>query len=450
MAPNKLPFLTRGQKIISVLIVGLMLFLAGCDNNSQSSSNQTDNEGIETADTTTNTDNNTASNTDTNQSETTNTEVTTAQPETTTSEPETPVVAQQEIKLVISYLRQGVQPNQHYVKVEEVLAGPTPCSQDSLLVTLDNSGVALAWQADDRMEILGAYVNDVSGCQISLNQATHTIKALPKPEPVIEAEPEVPEVTEPTTTSESTETREQPESLLEYPVRIHGTMSALRDTTAFFIVDEVVEGEFDCTQATVELSDPTLAQIDGAYEVQGLYDPVTGNCELRLVNPLQGVQLITPPVSTPVVEAVPSGGVSTPVNPTAPSSPFYLSAGVSLVEQIPVFSGSAGLTLTPELKGMASFGMGSGEVELALPSGEPITADVSIMLVEATGLYQVSGPFHVGISGGVMMLSGDYDLPYPVSGSTRFSATVPVLGAMVGYELGLAMLTLSVGVALGG
>jgi len=446
MAHIQMLILMKGQKIFSVLLVGMLLFVAGCDNNSQSPSNNT--EGDATTTTNTNTQNQ-------NESTSTETNTTSSQsennPTETVTETETSVVPQEEIKLVTSYLRQGVQPNQHYVKVEEVLAGPTPCNQDSLMVTIENIDDNLVWQSEDRIEIFGAYLSNANGCQISLNQATHNVKTLLKPEPKIETpEPVTPETTEPVTITEAPETREQPESLLEYPVRIQGTMSALRDSTAFFIVDEVVEGEFDCTQATVQLNDPSFAQIDGAYEVQGLYDPVTGNCELRVVNQLLDFQLITPPVGTPVVEVGTPGGVSTPTSPATPSSPFYLSAGVSLIQNIPVFSGSAGLTLTPEFKGMGSFGMGSGEVELELPSGEPIMADVSIMLIEAAGLYQVSGPFHIGVSGGVMMLSGDYDLPFPVSGSTRFSATIPVFGVMVGYELGLAMLTLSVGVALGG
>lgn len=455
MAPKTMPVLTKKHTFFSLLIAGLMLFIAGCDNNSQTSSTPPENETPEAAGTTTNSGQNTtdtsAQNTPETSTSESETDTTAATTETSQPEVETPVIPQEEIRLVTRYLRQGVAAHQHYVKVEEVLAGPTPCNQDSLLISLDNSSLALQWQSEDRLEIYGAYLNEANGCQISLNQSTHTIKVLPKPEPVVETQPETPEVTEPTTPVVEPETERQPESLLEYPVHIEATLTALRDSTAFFVVDRVIEGEFDCHQATVNLNDLANVQINSQYDIRGLYDPVTGNCELRLVNPLADFVLLTPPaVATPVAETAVPEVIGTPATAASPASPFYLSAGVSLVENIPVFSGSGGLSLTPELKGMASFGMGSGEVELELPSGEPITADVSIMLIEAAALFQVSGPFHVGASGGVMMLSGDYDLPYPVSGSTRFSATIPIVSAMVGYELGVAMLTLSVGVALGG
>lgn len=458
MAPNKMPVLTKKQTFFSLLIAGLMLFIAGCDNNSQSSSTPSENETPEAASTTTNSGQNTsetpAQNTPETSTSGTETDTTTANTETPQPEVETPAIPQEEIRLVTSYLRQGVAPHQHYVKVEEVLAGPTPCNQDSLLISLDNSSLALQWQSEDRLEIYGAYLNEANGCQVSLNQSTHTVKVLPKTEPVVETQPETTETTTNTTTTPEftePETERQPESLLEYPVHIEATMTALRDSTAFFVVDRVIDGEFDCNQATVSLNDPANVQMNSQYEIRGLYDPVTGNCELRLVNPLLDFVLLTPPaIATPITETAVPEVIDTPVTPASPASPFYLSAGVSLVQNIPVFSGSGGISLTPELKGMGSFGMGSGEVELELPSGEPITADVNITLIEAAALFQVSGPFHVGTSGGVMMLSGDYDLPYPVSGSTRFSATIPIVSAMVGYELGVAMLTLSVGVALGG
>jgi len=99
---------------------------------------------------------------------------------------------------------------------------------------------------------------------------------------------------------------------------------------------------------------------------------------------------------------------------------------------------------------MLTAGMGTGQLELALPSGEPISADINITLIEVAGLYNVASDFYAGASGGVMLLAGDFQLPYPVSGSTKFNTMIPIVGVVLGYDLGFAMATVSVGMALGG
>jgi hypothetical protein len=409
----------------------LLISIIGCDQNQQQANSAVDQAANDT----------TAETAQQTEPSPTTPEPETSEPETVTR-PESPQV---EIRLTSSYLRHGVNPQQHYVKVEQILAGPTPCQQDSLLVIMENMGLDLQWQSDERLEIYGAYETEAANCWVSLSQPSHAIKTLPQPEPV-ETET-IPEET----------TQSQPPDLVEGEppapsvIHIQATMSALRAQTAFFIVDRVFEGEFDCVQVSLELVDPIEASLGSEYDILGLYDAGEANCQLRLANPLEDVRLLTPPIPPAATEAVPD--VSAPsgaVDVLDQTVPFHFSAGVALVEDIPVFSGAAGFSLSPELKGMGSFGMGSGEIELTLPSGEPFNADLSIMLIEAAALYRVSGPFHIGASGGVMLLSGDYQLPYPVNGSTKFNATIPVLGVVLGYEFGLAMATVSVSIALGG
>jgi len=300
------------RAVIGVLFIVLMAVLAGCGSNSNQTSNST------TADPTT----------PPEAATTTTTEPTTPPNGTEATTPIVdPVPPREELQLVVAYVRPGVQPNQHYVKVEETLAGPTPCNPDSLLVVLENTGLALQWQPEERLEIYGAYQTDDSGCRVSLDQPEHTLKTLPKPEPEI-PEPEP-----------------QPQT-----VRLTGTVSTVRDQTAFLIVERVIDGAFECDQASILMADATTVMVDAQYDITGLYDPASANCQLRLVDPALDLHLLAAPVPvvpTPVVE--PELPVSPSVPGTPESLPFFVSGGVSLVEEIPVFLGSGGFGLAENL-----------------------------------------------------------------------------------------------------
>lgn len=336
------------------------------------------------------------------------------------------------MKLEVAYVRPGVQANQHYVKVEKTLAGPTPCSQESLMVVLQNAGLALQWQEGDHLEIYGAYEQEGGTCRVVLDQPTHTLRNLPKPEP---------SAPEPTTPAE-------PVAPTPLPVRLEGTLTAVRGGVAYFIVDRLVEGESSCSQVTVPVVQDAELTVQGQYEIQATYVPGDLSCQLQLLSPAALRVLSLPP---PVVTQP-----ATPVTPSAPATPspagpgFFVSGGVSYVDPIPIFSGSAGMQLTGTMRGMASVGMGSGRLEVELPSGEPVQVEVKATLIEAAGLMQINGPFYAGVSGGMLLLSGEYDLPFPVAGSPSFSTSIPLVGVVVGYDLGMVLATLSVGIALGG
>lgn len=331
------------------------------------------------------------------------------------------------MRLEAAYLRPGVQANQHYVKVEQTLAGPTPCNQDSLLVVLQNAGLALQWQVGDRLEIYGAYEQEGGTCRIVLDQPAHTLRALPKPEP----------------------TTAQPVEPMPQPARLEGTLSAVRNGVAYFIVDRLLEGDLSCTQVTVAVAQDANLTVQGQYEIQATYIPGDLACQLQLLSPAALRVLALPiPVTPPVTPTTP-----TPTTPTTPSPAgpgFFVSGGVSFVDPISIFSGSAGMRLTDTLRGMVTVGMGSGQVEVKLPSGEPVQAKVNTTLLDVAGLMQINGPFYGGLFGGMLLLSGEYDLPFPVNGSPSFSASIPLVGVVVGYDLGMVLVTLSVGIALGG
>ncbi len=361
-----------------------------------------------------------------------------------------PPPARESIRLVARYLRPAVEEGQHYVAVESVSAGPTPCRSEGLLLALESDGMSLAWEAEDRLEITGAYVEADGFCRVVLDEATHTLRTLPRPEPEPEPETQVEAVPE-----EPAEERVQPEPVRS--VRLEVTVSTIRDGTAYLLVDRALEGNVPCAQVSMPAANLSV-EAGARYEVTGRFDPAGEvACQLWLANPLTDLQLLTPaPPSEPaggteagraVSGATPTVGVPMP---SGAGGGFFVSGGVSYLDPVPLFQGSAGFAITPEVRGMLTAGMGSGELELTLPSGEPISAEVSAILIEAAGLYRISGPLYAGVSGGLLMLSGQYDLPFPVAGSTRFSESIPLVGAVVGYDLGMAMVTFGVGIALGG
>jgi len=336
---------------------------------------------------------------------------------------EAPAATTEDVHLIVRYVRPAVEPRQHYVQVEQVVAGPNVCDEESLLLELQNTDSALQWEPQDRLDVVGAYHEEAGRCRVVLNGPTHTIKTLPKPEP---ASPE----TIPPSAAQT--------------VRLLGTLSGVRDSTAFFIVDRVIEGPFDCVQATVVGANLEFVE-QAQYQIEGSYEADEGNCQLRLVDPLNG--LIMSALPPAVVAPKPPVGVAPEATGGAP---FFVSAGVSYLDPLPIFSGSAGLGLTQRLRGMVTAGLGNTTVVTALPSGEPIDVDVDVMLVKLSGLLSVQGPFYAGLSGGLLLLSGTYDLPYPVDGSTAFKTTTPLLGVVVGYDLGVFMVTLGAEIALGG
>jgi len=396
---------------IAALALFVVLGLAGCDSPSQSS-NQSTPPAQTTADT----------------PSTTNTTTTPSEP-AAPSEPAVTQPPREEMKLEVAYIRPGVQANQHYVKVEQTLAGPTPCNQESLMMVLQNAGLALQWQEGDRLEIYGAYEQEGGTCRIVLDQPAHTLKALPRPEPTTPAEP-----VEPT----------------PQPVRLQGTLSALRDGVAYFIVDRLLEGQLSCVQVTLVVAEDSNLTVQGQYEIQATYNPSDLTCQLQLVSPTALRVLSLPiPVIPPVTPTTPPSP-STPSMPSPAGPGFFVSGGVSFVDPLPIFSGSAGMRLADTLRGMVTVGMGSGQIEVKLPSGEPVQAKVNATLIDVAGLMQINGPFYAGLSGGMLLLSGEYDLPFPVNGSPSFNSSIPLVGIVVGYDLGMVLATLSIGIALGG
>jgi len=358
-------------------------------------------------------------------------------------ESESPAQARDMIQLVARYLRPGVEDGQHYVAVEAVAAGPSPCRTEGLLLSLESAGLALAWEAEDRLEITGAYVEAEGACRVVLDEAAHTLKTLPRLEPESEPETEVEEAPE-----ESEEERAQSES--RRSVRLEVTVSTVRDGTAYLLVDRMLEGEVPCAQMSMPARNLSL-------EAGARYEP-TGEvaCQLRLANPVTDLQLLTPaPPSEPTggTEAGNAASASSTGSVSAPGgggSGFFVSGGVSYLDPVPLFQGAAGFAITPEVRGMLMVGVASTDVEVELPSGEPIPTEVSAVVVEGAGLYRLSGPFHVGVTGGMVLLSGAYDLPYPIAGSSRFNASVPVIGGVFGFEFGMAMVTVGLRIAVGG
>gem|GEM_PF-6251347 len=341
---------------------------------------------------------------------------------------EPPVATAEDVHLIVRYVRPAVEPRQYYVQVEQVVAGPNVCNEESLLLELQNTDVASQWEPQDRLDVVGAYHEEAGRCRVVLNGPTHTIKTLPKPEPASPPSTPAPTETSPPSAAQT--------------VRLLGTLSGVRDDSAFFIVDRVIEGPFDCVQATVVGVNLELVE-QAQYQVEGSYQAEKGNCQLRLVDPLNGLIMSAPAVVAPKppVGVAPEGTGGTP---------FFVSAGVSYLDPLPIFSGSAGLGLTPRLRGMVTVGLGSTTVEVALPSGEPIDVEVGVTLVKLSGLVALRGPFYAGLSAGLLLLSGAYDLPYPVDGSTAFKTSIPLLGVVVGYDLGAFMVTLGAEIALGG
>jgi len=349
---------------------------------------------------------------------------------------ETPVATAEDVHLIVRYVRPAVEPRQYYVQVEQVVAGPNVCDEESLLLELQNTDVAaLQWEPQDRLDVVGAYHEEAGRCRVVLNGPTHTVKTLPKPEPASPPSPPKPTPAAPTETSTPSAAQ---------TVRLLGTLSGVRDDSAFFIVDRVIEGPFDCVQATVVGANLELVE-QAQYQIEGSYEADEGNCQLRLVDPLNG--LIMSALPPAVVAPKPPVGVAPE---GTGGTPFFVSAGVSYLDPLPIFSGSAGLGFTPRLRGMVTAGLGNTTVEMALPSGEPIDVDVGVVLVKLSGLLSVQGPFYAGLSGGLLLLSGTYDLPYPVDGSTAFKTSIPLLGVVVGYDLGAFMVTLGAEIALGG
>lgn len=265
-------------------------------------------------------------------------------------------------------------------------------------------------------------------------------------------------------TSNSTETEERPTAETPIPVRktqsepeplvevvqprvsLVGTISALSDGTVFFRVDRVLGGDYACPQAAVILPDPSSIVVGAQYEIEGSYTPEQlGNCRLQLLNPAGGLRLLALPAPTPQAEAPSAADL-----PSSASQPFFVSAGISFLDPMPLFAGAVGFKLTEQIRGMVTAGFGSSAIEIQLPSGEPISTHVNATLIEVTGLYNVSGHIHLGLSGGMLLLSGDYDLPFPVQGAASFNAGIPLLGAVLGYDLGIGMLTLGIQIPLGG
>ena len=199
----------------------------------------------------------------------------------------------EEIRFTGTYLRPGVQEGRYYFRVDEVLAGPTPCRKDSLLVIVEPShGQRYLLRTDDHVEIYGFYEATAASCHVILRQPEQGIKLIPRPQqqPQLEEQPKLPQL-------EKVPTEEW------VTVRVQGYFTEVRGNTYFLIIDQVLQGEVPCNQLSVVVASPMvhLEQVNfhSEYEVYGLYntDPAAP-CTVVLSEPVHYIRSMQPIVSS--------------------------------------------------------------------------------------------------------------------------------------------------------
>jgi hypothetical protein len=344
----------------------------------------------------------------------------------------------EEIRLQGIYLRPGVKEGRYYIQVEKVLAGPTPCREDGLLIVVEPShGQRYILHTNSRLEISGLYKLTETSCQVLLTEPEHGMKLFLQPSP----QPEEERPREPQS--------ETPAAEQAVAVRVQGRFTDIRGDTYFLIVSQVLQGQVPCDQLSVIVAAPTvyLDQVNfrDEYEIYGLYNPspTVAPCRLTLSEPAHYIRSL---------RSTPRPPNPRPVTPTPePHMPFFFSGGISLLQPLTIFKGSAGLTLTPQIRGLVSVGVGQGEITKRVErTGERIPVELEVIALEIALMYQVAEKIYIGGSGGLLMLSGDYELPYPIEGSTSFRQSLPTAGIVVGFDLGYVMVTGGVSVILGG
>lgn len=350
----------------------------------------------------------------------------------------------EEIRFQGTYLRPGVQEGRYYFQVDEILAGPTPCQEEGLLVVVEPShGQRYVLHKDDRLVVFGFYEQTGTACRVILRKPEQRMEAIPEPEP--QPEKEQPRQPQPEVPAE------------QRAVRVQGHFTEVRGNVYLLTVDQVLQGQVPCNQLSVLVASPTvyLDQVNfrDEYEVYGLYStsPTATPCTLTLAEPAHYIRLF---------QSAAQSGRTTPATPRAsspgliapqPGMPFFFSGGIALLQPLMLIKGSAGLTLGPQLRGMISAGMGQGEIDKENSrTGEEIPVQLQATAIEAALLYQISEKIYAGGSLGMIMLSGEYELPYPVQASKSFSETLPTAGLVAGFDLGYVMATGSVNLILGG
>lgn len=290
-------------------------------------------------------------------------------------------------------------PTQFALKNVIVLAGPQPCRLDNLAVQVKSDQAQTEQlQLAERVRVRGEY--HAASCRVELTSREHSAERLPT------------------------------------TMKLQGTVAQVGSDQVVLQGVRVLDGPQPCTTEHLAVRVRGTAGLRGGegVEVVGEYNPK--NCQVSVEQPTHSLaQLSAPPVTPPTVPQPQPPGVPTPTPIPPPGGlPFFISGGVSAIGPVMAFRGSVGMALGGALKGMISVGYGSGSIqkpELTKP------VNFTVMPVDFTVWYQISGGFHVGGGAGVLIVQG----PKP-----KFSNTVPAIHIAVGFAIS-DFLMLSGGIA---
>jgi hypothetical protein len=148
--------------------------------------------------------------------------------------PPVPQIAEEEIRFQGRYLRPGVEEGQYYFYVDEILAGPTPCQKDGLLVVIEPAhGQRYFLRTGDQLEVLGSYETTATACRVILRKPEQGIKLLSQPS-LAERQPSQPRPEAPTPPSPEIPPPPNPEPITPQPGKqffFSGGISLLRSLT---------------------------------------------------------------------------------------------------------------------------------------------------------------------------------------------------------------------------
>lgn len=295
-------------------------------------------------------------------------------------------------------------PTQFALKNVIVLAGPQPCRLDNLAVQVKSDRAQTEQlQLAERVRVKGEY--HAASCRVELTSQEHSAERLPT------------------------------------AIKLQGTVAQVGGDGVVLQGVRVLDGPQPCTTDNLAVRVRGTAGLRGGegVEVVGEYNPKS--CQVSVEQPTHSLaQLSAPPVPVPQPPVTPPGvpqpqppGVPIPT-PILGGLPFFISGGVSTIGPVMAFRGSVGMALGGALKGMISVGYGSGSIqkpELTKP------VNFTVMPVDFTMWYQISGGLHIGGGAGVLIVQG----PKP-----KFSNTVPAIHIAVGFAIN-DFLMLSGGIA---
>jgi hypothetical protein len=262
-----------------------------------------------------------------------------------------------------------------------ILSGPTPCSLQSLTVTVDPARASLPeLQEALKVRVFGEY--HTADCEVYVGARTHRIEALPT------------------------------------PVRLEGRVLAVDTQGVTLGGVKVLDGPTPCRTDSLKVI-ATLARPprpQEALQVQGQYDPVS--CEVVALQVLPTTSSGTPATGLPSSDSSASSLWST--------LPFVASGGISLIGDIQLIGGALGFQIMDRLYVQAGASFGSGETRN--PHGVPIEVKLQAYSVEV--LYQITDLFLVGGGGGLLSFESAIGSRWSQRGS------VPFLTVVAGIKFG--------------